>query len=243
MNDGRAEGDEQMDAQIVLQLQDIDTRLDQARHALDHLEERRVHEQCRENLARVRSTRDDVRRDLDMMTSELTAIETESARLDAQRTRLEAQLKTVISPREAEALQHELQTLALQRSDLDDRGLELLDAQSRAQSDLDDLAVSERQADSDEVAARASLDHAIRVADTAIASLVSERAVMADKVDNLTEYETRRRSSGGVAIATLIKGVCGGCHTVLSISELDSLKRLPVDVLAECPNCSRWLVR
>jgi predicted nucleic acid-binding Zn-ribbon protein len=29
----------------------------------------------------------------------------------------------------------------------------------------------------------------------------------------------------------------------ISKSELDAIKRLPADEVAECPSCARWLVR
>ena len=68
--------------------------------------------------------------------TELDRIEAESDDIGRTRERLEKQLKTILSPREAEAIQHELQTLAARRDELDDRGLELLEASSSADEEL-----------------------------------------------------------------------------------------------------------
>ena len=53
----------------------------------------------------------------------IDALERDGEQLGTQRTRLEAQMKTVIAPREAEALMHELSTIAARRDGLDDQEL------------------------------------------------------------------------------------------------------------------------
>ena len=60
---------------------------------------------------------------------------------------------------------------------------------------------------------------------------------------DLEEYDKRRKAFAGIAVAEIKHGVCGGCHMDISISELDAIKRLPPDAIAECPNCNRLLVR
>ena len=79
---------------------------------------------------------------LDVRQQELAAA-VERRRARRRRTRqahasaCEAQLKTVIAPREAEALMHELDTLAAQRDTLDDTELALLEEQSQLLDDIE----------------------------------------------------------------------------------------------------------
>jgi len=234
-----------MDLHALRNLQSIDTRIDQAGNALARLAERSEHAQAAAELARVRSSRDDLRRGQAAMESELVDIEAKSAEVDAHRARLEKQMKTVIAPREAEALQHEMAALSARRNELDDRGLVLLESSADADAQLVELAASE------EIAARAeeTAADALAAAEAAIRSdidgLSAERAVLAAAVDpsHLAEYERRRKSHAGVAVTEIQHGHCNGCHMDLSVSELDAVKRLPADVDAECPNCSRLLVR
>lgn len=229
----------------MLDLQQVDILIDQARHALDHLAERTAHGQREQDLARIRSQRDDVRREQQAQESELASIESESAEVDKHRARLEAQLKTVIAPREAEALQHEIATLTLKRSDLDDRGLELLEAAGRAEERLIQLLHLEKEAADAEGTARADLERAMSIMDAEIERLQQRRsdaaAIMSPS--DLEEYDKRRKAFAGIAVAEVKHGVCGGCHMDISISELDAIKRLPPDAIAECPNCNRLLVR
>ena len=234
-----------MDLHALRNLQSLDTRIDQARNALARLAERSEHAQATAELARVRASRDDLRRSQAAMESELADIELKSADVDAHRARLEKQMKTVIAPREAEALQHEMATLSANRNELDDRGLVLLESSSDADAQLVELAASE------EIAARAErvAAEALTVAESSIRSdidgLSTERAALAATIDasHLAEYERRRTAHAGVAVTEIQHGHCNGCHMDLSVSELDAVKRLPADVDAECPNCSRLLVR
>jgi len=234
-----------MDLKAMLDLQHIDVLIEQARHALDHLAERTAHREREQDLERVRSQRDDVRREQQTQESELASIEAESADVDKHRARLEAQLKTVIAPREAEALQHEIATLYLKRSDLDDRGLELLEAAGQAEERLIELLHLEKEAVDAEGSARVDLERAMAIMDAEIERLQqrrSEAAAIMSSAD-LEEYDKRRKSFAGIAVAEVKNGVCGGCHMDISISELDAIKRLPPGAIAECPNCNRLVVR
>ena len=60
---------------------------------------------------------------------------------------------------------------------------------------------------------------------------------------DIATYDRLRASYKGIAVAVIQHGVCGGCHMDISVSELDIIKRLPIDQVAECPNCNRLLVR
>ena len=53
--------------------------------------------------------------------TEVTGLEKQAHEIDSVLTRLNNQMKTIIAPREAEALQHEIATCENNRSALDDR--------------------------------------------------------------------------------------------------------------------------
>ena len=56
-------------------------------------------------------------------------------------------------------------------------------------------------------------------------------------------YERVRKQFGGVGVARLEGSHCSGCHMDLSPRELDLVKAVPADTLAECPQCGRIIVR
>ncbi len=171
--------------------------------------------------------------------------EHESEALTAKRTRLEAQLKTVIAPREAEALMHEIATINGHRSDLDDRELEALEAQAAAEDEASSLASSEGGLVDAEAEAQATLDAVMATLDEEQAALRLQRetAVAVFDATELQEYDTMRKRHDGVAISVLDGLRCTGCHLDLSRAEVDQLKALPADEVADCPQCGRWLAR
>ena len=69
--------------------------------------------------------------------------ESDSHEIDVDRARLEKQLKTVFSPREAEALMHEIALLTERRGALDDAELSALEEQADIDDDLTAHAAAE----------------------------------------------------------------------------------------------------
>ena len=166
------------------------------------------------------------------------------AELTRTRERLQAQLRTVTSPREAEALTHELDTLASRRDELDDAELANLEEQSQVVDDLAaahradvELAASCRAATAELAAAEAAIDEQL-------AELTTQRSEAVTHLDGgpLSDYEHRRARLGGVAVARLDGRRCGGCHLDLSTFELDAVKATPPGEYTDCPQCGRMLV-
>lgn len=234
-----------MDVKALYELQKVDTAIEQAKVALEKLPERTHHAQALADLAHVRSTRDNLRREQSTMEAELADIEKKSVEIDAHRAKLERQMKTIIAPREAEALQHEMQSLAAARNELDDRGLLLLESSAIADEDLSKLVDTESRAIEVEATTKNALDLAVVSKSEEIHVLQQRRVEVAAPINSsdIATYDRLRASYKGIAVAIIQHGVCGGCHMDISVSELDAMKRLPADQVAECPNCNRLLVR
>ena len=234
-----------MDVKALYELQKVDTAIEQAKVALEKLPERTHHAQAQSDLAHVRSTRDNLRREQSTMETELAVIEKKSVEIDAHRAKLERQMKTIIAPREAEALQHEMQTLAAERNELDDRGLLLLESSASADEDVRKLVDTESRTVEVEATTAHALTQAAAAKSDEITVLLVRRAEVALPIaeSDIATYDRLRSSYKGIAVAIIQHGVCGGCHMDISVSELDIIKRLPIDQVAECPNCNRLLVR
>jgi uncharacterized protein len=228
----------------LLELQRVDTTLDQLAYRRAHLPERDVAAGA-ESAVTVAERR---RRELTTRNDELDAavegLEREGGVLTAQKSRLEAQMKTVIAPREAEALMHELETLAHRRDELDDRELAHLEEQSTIADELVtvDGQLPELRARLDD--ARGALAAAEAEVDGDVAELGAARSAVAARIDGGLQrrYEQLRARFGGVAIARLEGSRCGGCHLDLSTTELADVRAVPAGEMAECPQCGRLLV-
>lgn len=171
--------------------------------------------------------------------------ERESQELTTQRTRMETQLKTVISPREAEALMSQIATLNAQRGECDDRELAALDEQAvgEAERELQQQLVPDLEAALE--VSNEALAAALAALDAEAADLSGRRAtvIAGFPPDQLATYDHVRKQFGGVGVAHLEGSHCSGCHMDLSPAELDQVKSVPAGELGECPQCGRILVR
>lgn len=228
----------------LLELQRIDTVSDQLRHRRSGLAERSAAASAHGELTALerRTAALDARAvELD---EAITAAERDGQVLSAQRARLEGQLRTVIAPREAEALMHEIESIGRRRDELDDRELEHLEEQANVNTERTQLAQDEPDARSRAGDADAALLTAEGEIDAEVERLAASRADVLARVDTgwLRRYDQLRQRFGGVAIARLVGTRCDGCHLDLSTAELDDIRHGPTDAPAECPQCGRLLV-
>lgn len=229
---------------VLLELQEVDTALDRLAHRRGVLPERTALDEA---TAALRSWEADIARlrgRVDELGAEIERAEAESAEIDRSRDRLRAQLRTVIAPREAEALQREMATLEQQRSELDDRGLAALEEQATVDDELTARRGHEAELRSAVERAEAAFDAVITELDAEAAGLDGRRGPLRDRIDAamLARYD-RLRAHLGVAVARLVGHRCDGCHLDLSPAEVDQIKAVAPNEPASCPQCDRILVR
>jgi len=228
----------------LLELQRLDTLSDQLAHRRAHLPERDAAGSAATALRAAEQRRHQLTQRDQELVAAIAGLEGESAELVTHRQRLEAQLKTVISPRAAEALLNEIETLTTRRDGLDDRELEFMEEQGTVSDEVQELERSrpDVQAAADETAAAlAAVEAAV---DAEAAATAEARVDVAGRLDTgtVTDYERRRQHFGGVGVARLEGKRCGGCHLDLSAHELDQVRVTPAGSWTDCPECGRMLV-
>jgi predicted nucleic acid-binding Zn-ribbon protein len=229
---------------VLLELQAIDTAHDQSVHRRDTLTERVDHAEAVDRMRNWESQRVTTIGMIGEAEAGIAECEEASAEIDSHRKRLEAQLKTVIAPREAEALQHEIATLAERRSDLDDRELELMSVHSDAESRLNELLAIEGALRAEVAGADERLATAESIIRSELESLAARRELLLPSIPPaLAKRYEAVRSKLGVAAARLAGSRCEGCHLDLSAGELDEVRRTPDDRIPDCPQCGRMLIR
>jgi predicted nucleic acid-binding Zn-ribbon protein len=229
----------------LLELQAADTMADQLQHRRQVLAEREQVQAAKNELLRWNEARTVVRRRIDELVEEIDRIEAESTKIDKRREKLNAQMKTIIAPREAEALQHELAALASQRSDLDDAELAALEEHGRLESELAELLSREASLTAEYLGAESALTDAETDIDGELKRIEERLGGLRSKVEKsvLRKYD-RLRKNFVVAAAQLAGSRCDGCHLDLSPAELDEAREMAAanDGIAECPQCGRLLV-
>ena len=153
----------------LLELQRIDSAIDQLAHRRANLPERAAAETASAELARTTGQIAALIARQRQLNDAIEEAEQTGAELTRKRERLQGQLRTVSSPREAEALMHELDSLATRRDELDDAELANLEEQSQVVDDLAaahraevELAADAERSTADLAAAEAAIDAADR---------------------------------------------------------------------------------
>ena len=232
-------------ADQLLELQLTDSAIEQLRYRLPRLPEVVAAAAAAAEVQAWEKRRRTLREQMDGFEAAIATAEAASAQISTKRARLETQLKTIISPREAEALMHEIATLNGQRSALDDDELEAMEGLSDADTEATEHAANESRLRDGAAAAAESAAIASAAVEAEIAELSAQREAYRAGIDEalLRRYDSMRAQLDGIAIAKLNNMRCEGCHIDMSRAEADDIKRLPPDEMPECPNCGRLLAR
>jgi uncharacterized protein len=229
----------------LLELQQTDSHIDLLRNRMPKLPEVVAAAAAAGEVKTWEQRADVLRKKIAELEATITTAELANAAVGSKRTRLEKQLKTVIAPREAEALMHEIALLNQERSALDDTELAAMDDMSEAEAQLAEHVAAEATIRERAARAEATAAEARGASEADVAASIITRDSLRATFDAamLAQYDTMRGQHNGIAIAHLNGLQCDGCHLDLSRAEVDDIKRLPEDEMGECPNCGRLLVR
>lgn len=152
---------------------------------------------------------------------------------------------TISNPRELQAFQDEITALKRRVGQLEDQELEVMEQIEPLDADLARLAAQRTALDEQAMQLRGQIAEDEATVDEDLAKALAERAALAAGIapELLAEYEELRPQLGGIAIARLVGGSCGGCHLGLSAVEVARIKKLPPEEPARCEECGRLLAR
>ena len=230
----------------LLQVQELDTELDQLRHRIEALPERAQLTDVRARRAALDSAMGEVRGQVDGLAGRQAALEEQIAASAKRRHELEGRMRTggVTAARDLQAMDQEVGQLAERQRTLEDQELELMEEEEPL-----DVALAEHEAlaaalDADEVRLMAAIAEAEVELRASMATVAEARAERAQGLptDLAERYERLRSHLGGVGAARLVGDRCDGCHLTLSSVEVERMRQLPADTFATCPQCDRILV-
>lgn len=236
-----------MDLASLLELQRLDTQLDQLRHRRDSHPLRGEISRVQRERGQVQQRRDDRRAQRDELLRQQRRWDDEVAKVRSRRDEINAALYggSVTSPKELLALQADNESLQRRQTELEDSELEVMEQVETATAAVDELDRT-----------LADLDERLEELDQQLTAATAELEVEIDRVQAqregsvasipprlLDRYDRMRRDLGGVAIVRLHGSTCEGCHLTLSALTIDHLKKLPPDEVPLCEECGRILVR
>lgn len=151
----------------------------------------------------------------------------------------------VSAARDLQAMAAEADGIKVRTSRLEDLVLEAMEELEPAES-----ATGVLESEAAGMAERAArLEVELAQADATLATEESQHLARRQELlagvapELLDRYEKLRARLGGIAVASLHNGACGGCHLSLPATELDRIRKSEPDTLIFCDQCGRILVR
>jgi len=181
---------------------------------------------------------------LDDARAELKRLESDVALATQRRDRDGERLTSATDPKQAQALENEIDSLTRRISMLEDSELEVMGRVEEAQAAVDAQQALIDQTQSEGAALTAAAKAEMAAAATESEHLTRDRAALAGTVaaDLMAEYE-RRSARGGIGVGLLRRGVCEGCRMVLAGTDLTEVRKAAPDEVLSCPECGAILVR
>lgn len=232
------------DQALLLDLQEIDTKLQQLSRRAAKLPERDRVETLTSRRAELRRRRaeqfgavEDGRLELARTEADVGVVEARIAR-DAER------LRTTASAKDVAALEQELESLARRKSDLEDIELTVMETLEQREADL-------AATDAELAALADALDEATASRDAALAQIERERAhaganrqrVTARLPADLLALYEKQRERYGAGASHLRGGVSSASGVALAETDMMKIRAAAPDDVILCPDSNAILVR
>ncbi|TIC83821.1 hypothetical protein E8D34_14740 [Nocardioides sp. GY 10113] len=231
----------------LLDLQSIDSQIDQLRH-------QKARPPQAAEVATLTARRTETAgwiRDQQIVVDDLAVVQKQAdadveqvkARRKRDQDRIDAGL--IGNPKDLERMQHEMESLERRITTLEDEELEVMERLEEAQTGLSALTADLAEIDARLTELLAAQEAEQGDLDERIAAVEARRAPVAEQLpaDLLALYEKLRASKNGVGAALLRARQCGGCMLTLDNLEIAHIRNRAADDVVRCEECSRILVR
>lgn len=235
------------DQSLLLNVQGVDTKLDQLAHREANLPETQQLASLTDRLAELNTDAINASTELSDLERDVRKAEDEVEQV-RKRTAKDQQLLdsgSITSGKQLEEIQHEITSLARRQGELEDAQLEVMERAEEAQGRVDQLTAAIADAQREQAKIAAAHDISTTQITREREDLESQRATLAGGLptDLLALYDKLRDTLGGVGAAPLRGSRCEGCHMQIAPTDLQVIKDAELDDVVRCEECRRILVR
>lgn len=232
--------------QKLLELQKVDTAIDQLNHKIKTLPESKQLDELRTALPICENelvNRKTAVADLQILVKRADA-DVEQVRLRIERDGALLDGGT-LSAKDLVNMQHELETLKRRQSALEDEELEIM-----SQVEASQKLVDEQEAELSKL--QAEYSQLSRVVEDLLSKINEEKSVNQEAIkairsdiepELLKLYDKIKSDQGGVGAAALNGKTCEGCRIEISATDLAAINTADQDEVVRCDNCRRILIR
>jgi hypothetical protein len=152
-------------------------------------------------------------------------------------------LKNTSSPKDAQAMQSEVESLTRRKDELEEVELEVLERLEKAEAELKTVSDLREQLAREVNGLQESIQGQVDDLKTRGRKLTADRETLVSKVpaDVLEKY--KNLAAKQIAVGQVQNRSCSACRMGLTASTIDSLSALAEDETGSCPECLAIIVR
>jgi predicted nucleic acid-binding Zn-ribbon protein len=227
----------------LLLLAEADREIARTKRAIEAGQDPNHTQELRDAQREIASQLIDARGELDSV-----ALDTQRAQqdLDLVESRVkkdQAQLNSTSSPKDAQGIQSELETLRRRGSELEDLQLELMERAEAAQSKCDEILARKNDIDAKLEKVVSEIESEQVKLNSGLSLLLAKRLQQIDQLGTELSDFYEKKAKRGIAVARLLGRECGACHMTIGATALAEISSLAADELAFCSECQAILVR
>lgn len=152
-------------------------------------------------------------------------------------------LATTTSPRDAQGIEHELETLAKRKDELETAELAIMEQLDKVRSEFETASEQRLSAEKELAVLREQMEADLLELSTKRTELTQKRQVLINSLTPELSLAYQKKAERGVAVGKLSGRECGACRLSITATNLEEIIALPADEIAECPSCQAFLVR
>lgn len=184
----------------------------------------------------LRNQEENFAKEIEKVATDLASVE---KRIDHDRKLV----NTSSSAKDIDGIEHEIRSLKVRKSDLEDLELSLMGSLEQAQVDRAEVEAIKVSLASQIAELESSVEALLVKAKSALALSVQERASKLAALPEDLANRYLKLASRSVGAAALVGRECGACRIALTAAAYDEVVATPVDEIPSCPNCQALLVR
>ena len=227
----------------LLRLAEIDLEIAQIKHEITSAIESKELESLRSDLAAVAGELIAARTSVENLEESQRRADDDLHLVESRIARDQERLLQTSSPKDAQGIQSEIESLSRRKSELEDTELGVLAELEDAQKTLNEISERRDQINNSMNSLQAEIQTKVDDLKSRGRKLTADKEIVVGKIsaDVLVAYELLAKRQ--IAVGQVVNRSCSACRMGLTASAIDALSDLAEDELGYCPECQAMIVR
>ncbi len=227
----------------LLRLAEIDLEIAQIKHEITSAIESKELESLRSDLASVAGELIAARTSVENLEESQRRADDDLHLVESRIARDQERLLQTSSPKDAQGIQSEIESLSRRKSELEDTELAVLAELEDAQKALNEISERRDQINNSMNSLQAEIQTKVDDLKSRGRKLTADKEIVVGKIsaDVLSAYELLAKRQ--IAVGQVLNRSCTACRMGLTASAIDALTDLAEDELGYCPECQAMIVR